>query len=443
MNKYQKYLFAFLLLLNNHSFSQSNISLDKFGTSKNIICYKETMISPMQNIVAASNASATQLLHLNSDNGKIKMNFQFPAIGKDDVVAASNKIVWIIGKAAITAYTFGTKKKIATHTIPPNANFTAAVVGFDNTLFCLDAGKNQIYRWNNGTWTALFESADLSNANCILLNGPSLYIGTSNAIKVLHIGNTKLSTVADNVPNVKTMSIDYFGNLVILTNDFIARYTSDGEKIILPIDAKDAITMAVNTFYNKLLVINKANEITVVDYLKLIGESATTMAMKNNRPMKPFSTKDMILVGSEFLYYTVDEKGVQKEEVNDGFYPEQGVYIDGEKGTFTPNEKVMDCAKKSYLAFKKWAATLPPAFMATAKNTPPMFWLMVNDYSGIKTTLTEKKREAALWYWKRDPAVTGRVPGYWKWEATLTQDCKCEIPNEAAAIKYLEAFIKK
>jgi hypothetical protein len=441
MNKYQKYLFTFLLLISSHSFSQSNISLDKFDTPKSIICYKETMISPMQSIVAASNTSATQLLQVNN-NGKLNANFQFPSIGKDEIVTASNKLIWVIDKASMTAYTFGTKKKIATHTIPQNANFTAAVVGFDNTLFCLDAGKNQIHRWNNGTWTMLFESAGISNANCILLNGPSLYIGTNNAIKVLHIGNTKLSTIADNVPNVKNMSIDYFGNLVILTNDFIARYTSEGEKTILPIGAKDATTMAVNTFSNKLFVINKANEIQVEDYLNLIGESTATMATKNNRPMKPFATKDMILVGSEFLYHTMDEKGVQKEEVNDGFYPEQGVYIDGEKGTFTPNEKVMDCAKKSYDAFKKWSAKLPPAFMATTKNTPPMFWLMVNDYSSIKTTLTEKKREAALWYWKRDPAVIGRVPGYWKWEATLTQDCKCEIPNEAAAIKYIEAFIK-
>jgi hypothetical protein len=442
MNNYDKYFFAFLLLISSHSFSQTNISVDKFGAAKNIICYKETMISPMQSIVLTSNTSATQLLQVNN-NGELNTNFQFPPISKDEIVTASNKILWVVGKNSMAAYSFNTKKKIATHTIPPNANFTAAVVGFDNTLFCLDANKNQIYRWNNGTWTMLFESADISNANCILLNGPSLYIGTNSAIKVLHIGNTKLSTIADNMPNVKTMSLDYFGNLVVLTNDFIARYTLDGGKTILPKDAKDAITLAVNTFSNKLLLINKANEIQVEDYLKLIGESTNTMAMKNNIPMKPFATKDMILVGSEFLYHTMDEKGVQKEEVNDGFYPELGVYIDGEKGTFTPNEKVMDCAKKSYAAFKKWAANLPPAFMATTKNTPPMFWLMVNDYSSIKATLTDKKREAALWYWKRNPAVIGRVPGYWKWEATLTQDCKCEIPNEVAAIKCLEAFIKK
>jgi hypothetical protein len=317
------------------------------------------------------------------------------------------------------------------------------VVGFGNVLFCIDSNKNKIYRWYKNTWELLFEGDEIKNSNCMLLNGSSLYIGTANAVKVLHIGSKKLSTIVDNVPNVKSISIDYFGNLIVLTSEYIARVTLNAEKTILPLDAKNLRTIGVNTFTQKLFSINENYELNKADYLNLIGDSATNVVMKNNRPMKPFANKNMILVGSEFLYHTMDEKGGQKEEVNDGFYPEQGVYIDGKKGTFTPNQKVMDCAKQSYDAFKKWVADLPAAFMATTKNTPPMFWLMVNDYSGIKNTLTNKKRTAALWYWKRNPYIPGRVPCYWKWEARLTQDCKCEIPNEAVAIKYLEVFIKK
>jgi hypothetical protein len=206
MNNNNKFIFSFLILIlfSINSFSQSNVSLNKLAVVKNIISYKETMISPMQSIVVASNDNATQLQVLNSQDGKVKAGFQFPFIAKDDVLAASNKLLWVIGKKEMTTYTFGTKKKLATYSIPENANFTAVVMGFDNTLFALDAATNKIYRFNK-TWELLAESEELKNANCLLLNGSSLYVGTNNAIKEFHIGNKKISTIAANVPNVKTM----------------------------------------------------------------------------------------------------------------------------------------------------------------------------------------------------------------------------------------------
>jgi hypothetical protein len=39
--------------------------------------------------------------------------------------------------------------------------------------------------------------------------------------------------------------------------------------------------------------------------------------------------------------------------------------------------------------------------------------------------------------------VVGRFPGFWKWEAVLTQDCKCVVPDAANAEKYFEEFLKK
>jgi hypothetical protein len=444
MNNNSKFIFTsfIVILFSGNSFSQNNFSLSKLGVVKNFISYKETMISPMQSIIVTSNDNTTQLQVLNSQDGKVKIGFQFPIIVKDDVVAASNKLLWVIGKKEMAIYTFGTKKKVATYSIPENANFTAAVMGFDNTLFALDATNNKIFRFNK-TWELLAENDELKNANCILLNSSSLYVGTNNAIKELHIGNKKINTIAQNVPNVKAMSLDFFGNLVVLTNDFLARYTLDGEKLVLPTDVKNTSTAVVNSSSNKLFIVNENNELLTQDYLTAINETSKVWAAKNKRPMKPFANKDMMLVGSEFLYHYKDAAGKQIEDVKDGFYPEKGVFVDGEQGTFTASDKVMACAEKSYAAFTKWVAKLPKEFMATAKTTPPMFWLMVNDYSNIKDTLTEKKRPAVLWYWKRNPAIVGRVPGYWKWEATLTQDCKCEIPNEAEAIKYLESFLKK
>jgi hypothetical protein len=60
------------IILANNSFSQNNISLDKFGTVKNIIDYKKTIVSLMQSIVMASHTNAAQLLPLNSEDGNVK-----------------------------------------------------------------------------------------------------------------------------------------------------------------------------------------------------------------------------------------------------------------------------------------------------------------------------------------------------------------------------------
>jgi hypothetical protein len=52
-------------------------------------------------------------------------------------------------------------------------------------------------------------------------------------------------------------------------------------------------------------------------------------------------------------------------------------------------------------------------------------------------------RPNRFWYWQRDPAVVGRIPGYWKWETTLTQSGECLVPERAQALEYLDEKIEE
>jgi hypothetical protein len=410
--------------------------------SKTLLTYKPNMVSPLQHFIVTSSATETKIADWKNKSNNGITQFQFQTIANRPLLAAAYERIWVIDKKEMTIYSILNKEKIGNYPTPNGSKFIAAEIGYNHAVFCLDSSKNQIHRWHNGNWQLLIESTEIKSATCLLLRGPQLFIGTKNAVKILNIGDAQLTKLVDNVMNTKAMTIDHDGHLLVLSNDELTRYTLNGEKTVLPIAAKDYQTMEFDVPSHQLLLLKTNQTVENLDYFKITKTSVNVVALKSKRAMQPFVNKNIQLVGSEYLYFTLDSKGVLEEEVNDGFYPEKGVYLEGEAGTFTPNVKVMACAEQSYAAFKKWSARLPEVFMATTKNTPPLFWLMVNDYSGIKTPFTEKSREANLWYWKRDPAIVGRVPGYWKWEATLTQSGQCDIPSEEEAKKYLESYLK-
>jgi hypothetical protein len=432
--------FVIFFVLCQTAFSQTeNIKLP----IKTILSYKANMVSPQEHFIVSSSATETKIVDWGNKSSNAITTFEFQTISNRPLLAAASERLWVIDKREMIAYSTINKEKIGGYPTPSGSKFIAVQVGYDHALFCLDSSKNQIYRWHNGKWKVLLESAEIKHATCLLLRGPQLFIGTINAIKILNIGNAELSKLADNVPNTKAMAFDHEGHLLALSNIDITRYHLNGEKTVLQLEAKNYTALQFDVPTHQLLLVKTNNEIENLDYFEITKTSANAVALKNKKTMQPFANKEIQLVGSEYLYFTLDKKGALVEEVNDGFYPEKGVYLEGEAGTFTPNAKVMACAEQSYAAFKTWCAQLPKAFMATTKNTPPLFWLMVNDYSGIETAFTEKSREASLWYWKREPAIIGRVPGYWKWEATLTQFGQCDIPNAVEAQKYLEEYLKK
>jgi len=72
-----------------------------------------------------------------------------------------------------------------------------------------------------------------------------------------------------------------------------------------------------------------------------------------------------------------------------------------------------------------------------AAGLGPRFYLWTNDYGRAAVPYPPGVREARLWYWKRKQPEPPKPPGYWKWEASVTQDGTCHVPQRAQIEQFL------
>ena len=157
-----------------------------------------------------------------------------------------------------------------------------------------------------------------------------------------------------------------------------------------------------------------------------------------------------VLAGAEYWPYIGKDDIKYPDDVLWGFYPEKGVIAPGED---TPNldsgnPDAIDCAQQSFAALQVFLAKNPPALrriveLGEAKGFVPRFYLWTNDYTHAATPFPPGVREARLWYWKRKQPEPPKPPGYWKWEASLTQTGECEIPKDDQIQKYLAETLSK
>lgn len=151
-----------------------------------------------------------------------------------------------------------------------------------------------------------------------------------------------------------------------------------------------------------------------------------------------------VLAGAEYLPYVGKENIRYPQDALWGFYPAKGEIAPGETrpNTDTASREAIDCAQQSFAALQVFLAKNPPALrrivdVGEAKGFVPRFYLWTNDYSRAASPFPHEMRGARLWYWKRKQAEPSKPPGYWKWEATLTQTGECEIPEGEQIEKYL------
>jgi hypothetical protein len=101
------------------------------------------------------------------------------------------------------------------------------------------------------------------------------------------------------------------------------------------------------------------------------------------------------------------------------------------------------CAHRAYRELRAWLATRPAGLHeAVRRGASRRFYLWINDYSQASEAFPHPVRESRLWYWERTPPVRGRVPGFWKWEATLTLDGRCRTPDPAQIDRYLDERLR-
>jgi hypothetical protein len=435
---------SFLLLLNFPIWAQTNpLWKTPVGASQKLFTYRKHIVSETFNFALNGTGIDSKIKVLNPTQNGFMNKFNFPKLNSKAAVGAFNEGLWVAKEKNIEIYNLLNGKRMELIPTPMDMKVSNIVIGYGNTAFLIDNQKNQIYVLDKGKIIFLAEDARLKKASSMLIIGGRIYIGTENSILAFNISKKTFSVYADNLKPVLALDTDHLMNVVALTTENVIRINTKNE-IELVLDAKtDFISLSFNPEVKNLFLLDKKGIVSVYDYLALTHESSEEWALKSKRKMKPFETKDVILVGSEYLIHSRNDNPELRENVLEGFYPEKNKVENGEMSDTTPNTKTMECAEQSFQAFQKWSEKVSPEFKNTVLNgTPPTFWLMVNDYSDIKGTPQDELRKATLWYWKRNPAVIGRFPGFWKWEAVLNQNGQCELPDAKEADKYFIEFVK-
>jgi hypothetical protein len=165
--------------------------------------------------------------------------------------------------------------------------------------------------------------------------------------------------------------------------------------------------------------------------------------------METFEMNGYLLAGAEYWPYIGKEDIKYPQEVLWGFYPEKGVIPPGETdpNPDSASHEAVDCAQQSFAALQVFLAKNPPALrriveLGEPQGFVPRFYLWTNDYTRASDPYPPGVREARLWYWKRKQPEPPKPPGYWKWEATVTQDGHCKIPAAEQIDTYLAETLK-
>jgi hypothetical protein len=161
--------------------------------------------------------------------------------------------------------------------------------------------------------------------------------------------------------------------------------------------------------------------------------------------MTTFSINGYELTGAEYWPYVGTAEINYPDAVLWGFYPQAGVIGPGETtpNAETASPKAVVCAEASYAALRAFVQSNPPKLREIVKRGAdkgyvPRFYLWTNDYTRAATPYPPGVREARLWYWKRKEPAPPKPPGYWKWEATLTQAGECQVPRADQIEKQLD-----
>lgn len=166
--------------------------------------------------------------------------------------------------------------------------------------------------------------------------------------------------------------------------------------------------------------------------------------------MDTFEMNGYTLAGAEYWPYVGKEDIKYPDEVLWGFYPMKGEIARGEEepNVDSASAAAVACAEQAFAALQVFLAKNPPQLREIVERGAnagyvPRFYLWTNDYTRAADPYPPGVREARLWYWKRKEPAPPKPPGYWKWEATLTQHGECLVPNSPQIETYLAETLSK
>jgi hypothetical protein len=166
--------------------------------------------------------------------------------------------------------------------------------------------------------------------------------------------------------------------------------------------------------------------------------------------MDTFEMNGYTLAGAEYWPYVGKDDINYPADVLWGFYPVKGEIPVGETdpNVDSASPAAIACAEQSFTALQLFLSKNPPELRQINERGAnagfvPRFYLWTNDYTRAAEPYPPGVREARLWYWKRKEPAAGKPPGYWKWEATLTQQGDCQVPKSPQIETYLAETLSK
>lgn len=313
--------------------------------------------------------------------------------------------------------------------------------GYGASAFVLDGTAGSIHRAESGALVPLITDASLEGARALVRIGGSLFVGTPRGVAKVSLSDGKLAEVRSGL-DVLDLTVDDIGALLVLQPSGLARMLPSGEDVPLSTTTLDAVRITFDLTTAEVITVRGDGTVARVDYATLVPEGP------NSRPtshgdMGPFEESGFVLAGAEYWPHRGSTPAKYPEEILWGFYPHEGEVFEGSAATATATAAAVACAEESYAALRAWIPTTTDALArATADGKAPRFYLWVNDYSESDDPFPADKREAKLWYWAREKAVAGRIPGYFKWETVLDQTGECHWPDAAQAQAFLDSAAK-
>ncbi len=153
-------------------------------------------------------------------------------------------------------------------------------------------------------------------------------------------------------------------------------------------------------------------------------------------PMQTQTINGFTLSGSEYWPFVGDAELQYPEDVLWGFEGESN--SDGRPTPATAEAQA--CARVSYDALLIYLNSNPTLLQqVVARGATSRFYLWTDDYS--RSVNTRQMRSNRMWHWNR--GTPNLAQGYWKWEAVLTFDGRCLIPESAQIERTLQSALRQ
>ena len=156
------------------------------------------------------------------------------------------------------------------------------------------------------------------------------------------------------------------------------------------------------------------------------------------------------LSGAEYWPYIGEADINYPADILWGFYPQAGVIPPGETdpNPATASAAAVACATQAWIKLKEFIhndqADLKEVIrLGASSGFTPKFYLWTNDYSLAHNPYPFGLRANRLWFWKRNPQIEGRTPGYWKWESSVDYTGNCAVPEDSQIRDYIAQKLRE